>query len=556
MRTPEVWDHRAATQALEGERDRPPPALAPALRAGEVLAGRFRIVEFLGEGAIGEVYEAEDLELGGRLAVKTLHPAIAADQRALLRFKREIQTARQVTHPNVCRIFDLFRHTPALRRRASDRDGGVVFLTMEMLRGEPLSARLARCGAMVEAEALPIALQVAAALAAAHAAGIVHRDVKSGNVMLVETAAGTRAVVTDFGLARSSTAPSSLTGTGTLVGSPAYMSPEQVAGDEVTAASDIYSFGVVLYEMVTGTLPFPGETAFRVALRRLDEPPPSPRAAAPGLDRRWEAAILGCLERDPRRRWGSAAEVAAALAGAREGGRPRRLGAWRLAARATLARLPILGLLALTLLPDRVAGLPPLGSARVPRVPPAPATLAAAPPRRAAVAVLGFQDLSRDAVMGYLGTALREMLASDLARGGTLRVVSSEDVERLRRDLALTVMRSLATATLRQVRRASGADLVVTGTYLLVPGPPAGAAFRLDVTVQDAASGATVATLSQTGSVQAILPTLDLIGAELLHVLGAPAPPDGEAEQRQVAQSPARPRAIADTLTASLANRP
>ncbi|HSG39214.1 MAG TPA: serine/threonine-protein kinase, partial [Thermoanaerobaculia bacterium] len=260
---------------------------------------------------MGEVYEARDLELNEPVAVKILRPQIAGDEQVLRRFKREVQLARRVTHPNVCRVYDLVHHT------GEDEGGPRVFLTMELLRGETLSDRLERGGPMAPAEALPVAAQIARALEAAHTNGVVHRDLKSGNVFLVDAQGGPRAVVTDFGLAGSTLAETpvsvTLTATGELVGSPAYMAPEQVRGEESTAATDIYAFGIVLYEMVTGELPFVGKSAFYTALKRLQEPPPSPRLRVPDLDPVWDAVILRCLETEPAARFQRARHVVRAL---------------------------------------------------------------------------------------------------------------------------------------------------------------------------------------------------------------------------------------------------
>ncbi|HEX3528559.1 MAG TPA: serine/threonine-protein kinase [Thermoanaerobaculia bacterium] len=285
-----------------------------ALQGGQVLAGRYRVTAFLGSGSVGEVYEAEDLELGGRIALKILHPG-ADDEPVLRRFKQEIQLARRVTHPNVCRTYDLAYHCEEAEMSADSPPRLRVFLTMELLRGETLADRLASQGRMAPGDALPVARQVAAALTAAHAAGVVHRDLKSGNIFLVTSLpaspAETRAVVTDFGLAGSSGEAASETGE--LMGSPAYMAPEQVRGEAATPATDIYAFGVVLYEMVTGELPFMGPSAFYTAVKRLKEPPPPPRDKVPALDPAWNAAILRCLEREPANRFATADEVLGAL---------------------------------------------------------------------------------------------------------------------------------------------------------------------------------------------------------------------------------------------------
>jgi serine/threonine protein kinase/Flp pilus assembly protein TadD len=296
-----------------------------ALRPGDRLAERFLVIGLLGTGATGEVYEAEDAELGERVALKLLRPDLAADEGLLLRFKREIHLARQVTHPNVCRLYDLVLAAPPRGRREGD-PAGLVLVSMERLAGETLAERLERTGPMAPDEALAIVRQAAAGLDAAHRARVVHRDFKSGNVMLVPEEGSLRAVVTDFGLARADLTgepggllagaeATTLTQIGSILGSPAYMAPEQVRGEVATAASDLYAFGVVLYELVTGHLPFEGGGAFQIALRRLHEEPKPPSVWRPDLDPRWERAILACLAREPADRPTSAASVVRSLEG-------------------------------------------------------------------------------------------------------------------------------------------------------------------------------------------------------------------------------------------------
>jgi tetratricopeptide (TPR) repeat protein len=285
------------------------PAGNAKLKPGDLLAGRFRIVTFLACGGMGEIYEAEDLLLRDRVALKTMRPDIAGDHRMIERFKREIQAAKSIAHPNVCRIHDLHVH-PNSEPGSSD----LWFLTMELLRGPTLAEELRGHGAMRVSEALPIVRQVASGLAAAHALGIVHRDLKPSNIMLVSQpdSGKRRAVLTDFGLARQ---PSSglgagpATESGQILGTPSYMAPEQLLGRQAGPASDVYSFGIVLFEMVTGHHPFAADTPFESAAKRLSDSAPSPCSLEPSLPISWDRAILRCLESDPARRFASAPEI-------------------------------------------------------------------------------------------------------------------------------------------------------------------------------------------------------------------------------------------------------
>jgi hypothetical protein len=286
--------------------------LAPVFAVGQVLAGRYRVERFIARGGMGEVYQVRDQELGESVALKTILARSAGDRVSLDRFRREIQIARKVSHRNVCRIFDLGRHVQP--------DGeDIVFLTMELLSGVSLRARL-RNGVMKPDEALDLVTQLAAGLGAAHRMGIVHRDLKPSNIFLVPEGAATRVVIADFGLARSQAKEDgqlTVTGTGEILGTPAYMSPEQIEGKPATTASDVYSLGLVMYEMLTGAQAFEGESAFQIALNKLREAPTSPSMRSPGIPPRWDRTILRCLEVEPERRFADVEQIPAVLAGAR-----------------------------------------------------------------------------------------------------------------------------------------------------------------------------------------------------------------------------------------------
>src|SRR6266850_1530490 len=390
-------------------------AFRPSLAAGRLLAHRFRIVRFLARGGMGEVYEAEDLELGEHVALKTIRPDIGIEEQALARFKQEIHLARKVTHPNVCRIFDVFHHVEASEAGTGPRDK-ITFLSMELLNGETLSERIRRAGPMAPQEAWPMILQMAAALSAAHKAGVIHRDFKSSNVILVPAGPSSngaqdyRVVVTDFGLARSSLAGQSLfsipSGAGAFQGTPAYMAPEQVEGEEITASADIYALGVVMYEMVTGKLPFTGESALAIAFKRLKKTAPSPRVHVPDLDSEWESSIMRCLERKPTDRFPSVGHLLEALGGEKASPvpgavqQPRkhvvkdRAGSRRLMM--TTGATVLVGVLLGVLLFQNLHRTPGASASR------------------RSVAVLGFRNLTGEADAAWLSTALAEWLPTEL----------------------------------------------------------------------------------------------------------------------------------------------
>ena len=277
---------------------------SPALSNDQVVDERFRIRRFVGRGGMGEVYEAEDLELGVTVALKTLLPEHLADPQLQARFKREIHLARRVTHPNVCRVFDLGKDVSDGRE--------TNFLTMQFLEGLTLADHLRDRGRLPPEEVLPLVRQMADGLAALAEAGIVHRDFKPGNIMITPAGAHPRVVIMDFGLARPISAESCntiLSSAGLVMGTPAYMAPEQLLGEKVGPFSDVYALAVVTYELLTGSAPFKGHTAIRIMLRKLTEAPPPPTAVVPELDAWWDEFVLRCMERNVERRVQSPQQV-------------------------------------------------------------------------------------------------------------------------------------------------------------------------------------------------------------------------------------------------------
>jgi serine/threonine-protein kinase len=270
---------------------------------GEMLGERYRIIGLLGRGGMGEVYRADDLKLGQAVALKFLPESSAgpgqsdADTTAMAdRFRAEVRNARQVSHPNVCRVYDIAEIE------------GRLFLSMEYVDGEDLATLLKRIGRLPPAKALEIARQLCAGLAAAHDKGVLHRDLKPSNIMLDGQG---RARITDFGLAVRGDEPAE----GRIIGTPAYMSPEQLDGRAATVKSDLYALGLVLYEIFTGKKAFEAATLAELKRKHAQETPTAPSSHIADVDLAVERVILRCLEKDPRQRPASALAVAAALPG-------------------------------------------------------------------------------------------------------------------------------------------------------------------------------------------------------------------------------------------------
>lgn len=433
----------------------PSQSVETTLPPGTLLGQRYEIVALLGEGGMGAVYKAMDRELNRLVALKVIRPELARNKDIIDRFKQELLLAREVTHRNVIRIFDLGE---------ADR---IKFITMEYVEGEDLRALLLKKNKLSPEEAVDIIQQVCRALDAAHSVGIIHRDLKPQNIMRDKTG---RILVMDFGLARTVDGES-MTQTGMLVGTMDYMSPEQALGQNLDQRSDIYTLGLIFYELLMGKRPFAGDTAIASLIRRTQE------RVAPIADKTIPSSITAiiskCLDKNVAQRYQSASEVLYDLDNWQGNGAAaslrvsRAVGSW-----VRTVRWPQVTVIA-TVLGLAIAGYVfrrPLFS-HSPKSSAGPVV---------SLAILPFRNASGDPNFDWLGASLAEMLSSDVGQSTHLRTVPADRVQQVYTDLRIGVNAVLDPSMLGSIAQFTNADRMVSGRYARF-----GSQIRIDATLQD-----------------------------------------------------------------------
>ena len=375
------------------------------LSTGSTFAGRYQIIEELGKGGMGKVYRVLDKKLNEEVALKLIKPEISSDKETIQRFSNELKLARKIAHRNVGKMYELMEAE------------GTHFITMEYVPGQDLRALIRQTGQLTAAKALSIARQVCEGLAEAHASGVVHRDLKPGNILIDKEG---NARIMDFGIARSLKGKG-ITGLGVMIGTPEYMSPEQVEGKETDQRSDIYSLGIILYEMLTGRVPFEGDTPLAIAVKHKTEVPQDPKLVNAQISEDLSRVVLKCLEKDKEKRYQSADDLHLELEKIKKGipttervmTRRKPFTSKEITVKFSLKKLLIPGLVMAALV--IAAGL------IVWRVIPQKA----APPAKSAnhsIAVLPFEDLSPTKDHEYLCDGIAETLINSLNNIKDLRV--------------------------------------------------------------------------------------------------------------------------------------
>ena len=478
---------------------------ANSLSAAEVRAGRlaprtmlgkrYEIVQLLGQGGMGAVYKAMDREVERMVALKIIRPELAVREEILARFKQELILARRITHKNVIRIFDL------------GEAEGLKFITMEFIEGKDLSALIKEKGRLSFEEGADIMAQTCTALDAAHAEGVVHRDLKPQNIMVDKNG---RVIVMDFGIART-VEQGGLTHTGALVGTPDYMSPEQVMGEKVDVRSDLFTLGIIFYQLLVGQLPYKADTMQGAMYKRTREVSPAPQSVDANVPLLLSDIAAKCLQLDPRQRYQTALEIRQDIEAWRQGStkrielpltpappEPVKIPLWR--------RPVVLVPIAAVVL---AAGGAVLGSKYFSSSSPSTAKSAAAAPA-ASLAILPFHNASGDPKLDWLGSSMAEMLSTNVGESASVRMISEARVGQVLKDLRITPQSELDQATVVRVANHSNVDTIVWGHYAQF-----GEQLRIDATVQDLKHGVSKTLKAEAASEKEILQAVDNLAEQI-----------------------------------------
>ncbi|MGD9346843.1 MAG: protein kinase, partial [Candidatus Aminicenantes bacterium] len=414
---------------------------------GSTFAERYQIIEELGKGGMGKVYRALDKKLNEEVALKLIKPDIASDKKTIERFSNELKLARKISHRNVGRMYELMEHEYS------------HFITMEYVPGEDLKSFIRRVGQLPVGKALSITIQISEGLAEAHRLGVVHRDLKPSNIM-IDKEGNPR--ILDFGIARSLKAKG-ITGTGIIVGTPDYMSPEQFEGKAIDRRSDIYSLGIILYEMVTGRIPFEADTPFAVGMKHKSENPKPPKDLNAQIPDDLNGIILKCLAKDKEERFQSAEDLLTGLINLEKGipttalptskRRPLTSGditvqfnVKKLLVPALIFAVVVAAVVIWRLLPKKTAIPPPSSD-------------------KPSIAVMYFENNTGDQNLDHWRKALSELLSADLSQSKRLRILSGDRLFEILSQMNQLETKSYTSDVLEEVAQRGGVENIIRGSY-------------------------------------------------------------------------------------------
>jgi serine/threonine protein kinase/Tfp pilus assembly protein PilF len=421
------------------------------LTTGSTFAGRYQIIEELGKGGMGKVYKAQDTDLKEKVAIKLLKPEIAADKKTIERFRNELKFARKIRHKNVCQMFDL------------NKEEGSHYITMEYVDGKDLKSMIRMMGQLGSGKTIFIAKQVCEGLTEAHKLGVVHRDLKPQNVMVDEDG---NARIMDFGIARS-LKTKGITATGVMIGTPEYMSPEQVEGKDVDQRSDIYSLGVILYEMVTGRVPFEGDTPFTIGVKHKSEEPKDPKELNTQLPEDLNLVILRCLEKDKEKRYQSAGEVRAELTRIEKGiptteieiPKKKPLTSREITVTFGIKKLFIPAIIVIALI---------IAAVLIWQLLPKKEVIPVITSDKPSLAIMYFENNTGDESLEYLRSGLSEWLITDLSQSKYINVLSGDRVFSILKKLNLLETKKYSSEDLTEVANQGRVNHVLKGSYIKV----------------------------------------------------------------------------------------